>query len=385
MRKRNEFEESEYTWKNFIIKLFIIVAIIIVLIWLIPKFFLYKKSKQHEEIKENKEIVIIENSTVNSVQNAGVKHFSEANIPKKDKTSEKVTLKELQNEKLLGDLKNNGVTCDTNKTYVEITKNSDDYSLKTFVKCSSETKQKTIYLNNYSYCDGSYLCERNEQKEKEIKEKEEQQKNLPVPDTGVNDGETRELTAFGPWKNYQKVSCDKKEIKCDVNNSNCLREVRVERKQELVDVKTNNYYTEHTALKLTGTQTQLVCSNYNYIVINNGIYRTKGNYEEILSLSKRSTSNWTYRGEVTTKTTPHFGANEYYKYVSTDDNLIHKYDLYKYNYSIEGVNSFATGCSSLENRNINYYTIYKQQETITKRENIYNNVCYSSERTREYK
>ena len=53
MSKRNEFDESEYTLKGFIIKLFLILTIIIVLIWLIPKFFLYKKSKQHEEIKEN--------------------------------------------------------------------------------------------------------------------------------------------------------------------------------------------------------------------------------------------------------------------------------------------------------------------------------------------
>ena len=385
MSKRNEFDESEYTLKGFIIKLFLILTIIIVLIWLIPKFFLYKKSKQHEEIKENKEMVLIENSTLNSVETAGIKHFNEGNIKKKKKESKKVTLKELQNEKLIGDVKNSGVTCDNNKTYVEITKNINDYTLKTYVKCSSETKQKTTYLNNYSYCNDNYLCERNEQKEKELKEQEERQRNLSVPDTGVNDGETRELTAFGPWKNYQKTSCDKQEMKCDINNTNCLREVRVERKQELVDIRINNYYTEHIALKLVGSQTQLACSNYNYIVIENHIFRTKGNYEEILSLSKKSTSSWTYRGEITTKTTPYFGANEYYKYVSTDDNLVHRYDLYKYNYSTDEVTSFSAGCTSLENKSINYYSIYKQQETIPISEKVYNSVCYSSERTREYK
>ena len=98
MSKRNEFDESEYTLKGFIIKLFLILTIIIVLIWLIPKFFLYKKSKQHEEIKEDKGIVLIENSTLNSVETAGVKHFNEGNIPTKEKESKKVTLKELQNE-----------------------------------------------------------------------------------------------------------------------------------------------------------------------------------------------------------------------------------------------------------------------------------------------
>ena len=385
MSKRNEFDESEYTLKGFIIKLFLILTIIIVLIWLIPKFFLYKKSKQHEEIKEDKGIVLIENSTLNSVETAGVKHFNEGNIPTKEKESKKVTLKELQNEKLISDVKSSGVTCDNNKTYVEITKNINDYTLKTYVKCSSETKQKTTYLNNYSYCNDNYLCERNEQKEKELKEQEERQRNLSVPDTGVNDGETKELTAFGPWKNYQKTSCDKQEMKCDINNTNCLREVKVERKQELSDIRTNTYYTEHTSLKLNATQTQLVCSNYNYIVISNHIFRTTGNYEEVLQLSKRSTSSWTYKGEITTKTSPYYGANEYYKYVSTDDNLVHKYDSYKYNYPMDEVTSFTIGCTNLENRSINYYSVYKKQETITKTKNIYSDVCYSSERTREYK
>lgn len=243
MRKRNEFEESEYTWKNFIIKLFLIVAIIIVLIWLIPKFFLYKKSKKHEEIKDSKEIVLIENNTMNNVEEAGIKHFNETNIPTRVNEKKKVTLKELQNKKIIGKVKNGNVTCDAKNTYVEITKSTNDYALKTFVKCSSETKQRIIYLNSYSYCNESYLCVRNEQKEKEIKEKEEQQGNLPVPDTGVNDGETKELTAFGSWKNYRKTSCDRKEIKCDINNTNCLREVKIEKKLELVD-KSNNIYKE---------------------------------------------------------------------------------------------------------------------------------------------
>ena len=58
-----------------------------------------------------------------------------------------------------------------------------------------------------------------------IKEQEEKQRNTQVPDTAVDDDETRELTEFGPWKNYRQVSCNKQEIKCDIDNTNCLREV----------------------------------------------------------------------------------------------------------------------------------------------------------------
>ena len=365
--------------------MFLILTIIIVLIWLIPKFFLYKKSKQHEEIKEKSEIVFIDSSTMNKVEEAGIKHFNETNIPTKENEKKKVTLKELQNEKIVGTVKNGNVICNVKNTYVEITKNANDYALKTFVKCSSETKQRILYLNNYSYCDGSYLCEFNEQKEKEIKEKEEQQKNLPVPDTGVNDGETKELTAFGPWKNYKKTSCDKKEIKCDVNNTNCLREVKVEVKKEVVGEKPSTYYTSHTALRKISTKTQLVCSDYNYLVINNNIYRTEGNYEEIFSISKISTDSWTYRGEISTNNSPYFGDYEYYKFVGIDDNSNYKYDSYKFNYPTYLIKSLNESCSNKSYKNVNYYEIYKQQEVINKNEKIYENVCYSSERTREYK
>ena len=386
MSRRNDFDQSsDHTLKELIIKLFLIITIIIVLIWLIPKFFLYKKSKEHDEIKEKNEIVLIENSTINSVENAGIKYFNNTNIPKQITEKTKVTLKELQNKKLIGNVKNNNIVCDNSKTYVEVTKNSSDYTLKTHVYCLGKTKDKSIHLNNYSYCDSNYLCLQNVQKEKELEEQQKNNNNLYVPDTGVNDGETRELTNFGPWNNYKVVSCDKKSIKCDINNTNCLREVKVEKKQELVDIKTTNYYTEHTSLKLIGSQTQLVCSGYNYIVINNHIFKTKGNYEEILNLSRKSTSSWTYRGEITTKNTPYFGANEYYKYVSTDDNLVHKYDSYKYNYPIDEVLSYTSGCTNLENRSINYFNVYKQKEVITKNEKIYKDVCYSSERTRNYK
>ena len=246
MRKRNEFDESEYTFKSFIIKLFLIITIIIVLIWLIPKFFLYKKSKQHDEIKNNNnnsEIVLIEGSTINKAEEAGIKYFNKNNIPTKENEKKKVTLKELQKGKLIGDLKTGNTTCDVKNTYIEITKNDNDYTLKTIVKCSNAVEQKITSLNNYSYCNGSYLCERNEEKERQIRLEEESKNNVNMPSTGVDDLETRELTEFGAWKNYRKTSCDRKEIICDINNTNCLREVKVEKKIELVD-QNNNIYEE---------------------------------------------------------------------------------------------------------------------------------------------
>ena len=241
MSNRNEFDQTNnHTLKELIIKIFLIITIIIILLWLIPKFFLYKKSKKHEELNEKNEIVLIENSTINNVENAGIKYFKEENVPKKDNASKKITLKELQKDGLIDTVRNVDVICDNNSTYVELIKNNSDYILKTSVKCSSGNKQKTTYLGNYSYCDDNYLCERDEEKERLIKIEQEKENNINMPSTGVNEQETRELTEFSQWKNYRKTSCNRKEIKCDINNTNCLREVKIERKQEIV----NNVYEE---------------------------------------------------------------------------------------------------------------------------------------------
>lgn len=243
MRKRNEFSttttQTDTTLKSLLIKIFLILVIILVLVWLIPKFFLYKNTKKHEEIKEEKtEVIIIKDETVNSLENAGIKYFNESNTPKNEGEQKKVTLKELENKKLIGTLKEGSTTCDNKNSYVELTKKNDEYMLKTNVKCSKETKEKISYLNNYSYCNNSYLCVIDLQKEEELKEKN---KNVQLPSTGVNDNEEKELTEFGPWKNYHETSCDRQEIKCDINNTNCLREVRIQTVKVLVDSNNQIY------------------------------------------------------------------------------------------------------------------------------------------------
>ena len=235
MRRRNEFStttKTDSTLKSLLIKMFLILVIILVLVWLIPKFFLYKNTKKHEAIKEEKtEVVVIKEETVNSLENAGIKYFNEGNTPKNVGEKKKVTLKELQDSRLIGTLKVGNTTCDIKNSYVELTKNNDYYVVMSNLTCSTASKNKLTHVSNYSYCNNSYLCVADLQKEKEIAEKN---KNVQVPSTGVNDNEEKELTEFGQWKNYRETSCDRQEIKCDINNTNCLREVRIEKVKELV-------------------------------------------------------------------------------------------------------------------------------------------------------
>ena len=52
----------------------------------------------------------------------------------------------------------NGDTCDTKKSYVEMTKYDSEYRLKVNLSCGDQEDYIIVYLGCYDYCDG--LCEK---------------------------------------------------------------------------------------------------------------------------------------------------------------------------------------------------------------------------------
>lgn len=390
------YSESEYnkdfSVRSLLLKIFLILIIIILLIWIVPKFLSYKKKPKTENKTEKvAQVEKIKTSAINKLEKAGLKYFKEDNVPNDENKDKKITLSELKKENIVGDIKNGTTTCNANKSYVLLTKENDDYVLKTYLKCGSEDDYVLSHVGKYDYCHNTYLCKKDETQEDKKEdvivknddnnkpaeeENKEETKTNPTP-------KTKTLSEFSSWKAYEKTSCDTKEVTCGAYDTNCLTEVKLYTRKELVGTKTVTHTTEHTALKYVKTESKKVCSDYNYVVISNNIFKTKGNYGEILNLGKQSTSNWTYRGQVTTTTTPSFGGNEYYKYVGTSSGS-HYYDSYKYNYSMEKVGSYTQGCSSTTTKPVNIYTVYKQAEQYNTKENVYATACYKSVRTRTY-
>lgn len=394
MYTENEYDKPNFPLRKLLLKLLLIITIIILLIWLVPKFLSYKKTSSNKsrttEIKENKKI---NTSSMQKLENAGLKYFKEENIPTEENDNRKITLEQLEKQNLIKNLKDNGKTCNIKKSYVNLTKTNDDYILKTSLTCGTNKDYKLLHVGKYSYCRGSLLCEKDEDKE--------QVESLKPPTSNENSSQNNTqdileisdktekapvLSGFSKWQNYTKTSCDTKPVTCDINDTNCLQEIKIYTRTEEVGTKITKYQTEHTALRLTSTTTQKACSAYNYIVINNVIFRTKGNYGEILNLNKQTTNSWTYNGQISTSSSPSFGANEYYKYVGADtsNKTLFYYDSYKYNYAMERVTSYTSGCTNTTNKQISIYTVYKQPETYTKEEKVYATACYASIRTRTY-
>lgn len=385
--------EKSYSFRNLLIKIFIILVIIIILIWIVPKFLSYKKgpnSTKKVASKTSNTVLVskVSSSALRKLEKAGLKYYKKENVPTEESKSVKVTLKDLKKDGYITDLKSNNKVCDKDSSYVMLTKNKDDYTMKSYLKCGSSKDYILSSVGEYSYCGDSYLCKKNNAiKTDDDKDKSKDDNNNNnnsdnnTNNNSSNGSESKSLGEFGSWSEYVRTSCDTKEVVCNKDDSNCLQEVKLYSRNEIVGTKTITNTFDHTALKYVSTKTQSVCSSYNYYVINNTIFRTRGNYGEILQLGKTSTSSWSYKCQISTTTTPRFGGNEYYKYVGTQ-NGTHYFDYYKYNLSMEKVSSFTYGCTNTTTGNVIYYSVYKQPETYKTTENVYATACYKSVRNR---
>lgn len=389
----DEIDDRESSIRKILLKVLLIIFIILLLVFIVPKFLSYQHKVKAQNSNSSSKI---ETEVLTKLESTGIKYFNEDNIPTEVNQNKKVTLAKLKEQGLIKNLNNGSQKCDDKKSYIMLTKTSEDYILKTVVVSGSNSDYKLLHVGKYDYCNSTLLCEKktdevdlfNQDEEKQGDDNSTSSNNT---NSDISNAKIPQLSAFTEWSEYQNVSCDTNEVTCDINDTTCLKEIRVLRKEEAVGTTNKTFDTEHTALKLERTENRSVCSDYNYLVINNVIFRTKGNYEEILTLNKKDTQSWTYRGQISINNSPSFGANEYYKYAgaNTDcdgclDTPLYYYDSYKYNYRIDRVTSFTSGCSSKTKKQVGIYTVYKQKESYTKSEKKYQTICYASERTRSY-
>ncbi len=419
--------------RRLILKVILILSIVILIIWLLPKFISYKpsnKSKNTTSIKVSEKNVSA-NSMKESLQklkDAAIIYYKKEKLPKKEGDIELVTLKQLIKDKILTELYVNNKKCDINKSYAKLTKLKDDYLLKVFITCESKTDYLLIHVGEYDYC-ASTICEKDSIKEELIKDNkkddketlfadnsknniveenntiiEEKEENHIKKDESIEKDKDKEiqvpvinkptikLSKFSSWSSEIKTSCNTQEITCDINDKNCLKEVKVTKRIEETTIP-KNYTTNSLVLKFTGNIYTSVCKNYNYVTIQGSTYRTLGNYDEILTLPpKTSTNSWSYKGIISTSVTPSFGGNKFYKFIGADySNCSHTcsngpkyyYDLYEYNYGLAKVSSVTEGCNIYNSKNVNSYNIAKQVQTVTRNEKVNKEVCYMTTRTRK--
>ncbi len=431
-----DYKHNGFLIRKLLLKIILILAILIMLIWIVPKFITYKPSNK---VKNNKDSIKITEKNIQktdfsknlqTLKEAALVYYKEEKLPKEKEASETVTLKQLIEDKLITNLYNGDKKCDNKKSYVKITKLEEDYLLKVVIVCQNQTDYILVHVGKYDFCTNA-ICEKgnttpnkpqedkkkeekkeqeeiNKEKEEEklvINEKEnkqEESKNPPVninkpvvtpPSSNNNTNYEEKLTEFGPWSNYTRTSCNTAPITCDIKDKNCLKEIQIKKEQELIRTELKKYTTISLELMYKSTTMTLACKNYNYVNIQGTTYKTTGDYEQIAYLgNKTSTDSWRYIGTISTRETPNFGGDKYYKFIGGDfsscgntcpNGPSYYYEVYQYTKSLIRTNNLLEGCNGFANKRINHYAIAKQSQTVARSEFVYGEVCYESFRTRK--
>ena len=186
------YEEGHrgFSLRSIIIKLLLIVIIIFLIIWLFPTKN-YVKNLINQKLSTNANQVF--NTNIETMKDAAINYYNGDRLPSKKGDSRTLTLKEMTDKKLLVSFTDsNGKRCNVNDSYVKVTKNDDDYSLKVNLVC----KDKKAYINSYisgssctnEVCSKKKLTEESEEvNEKETSETQETSEKQENKDTKKNE------------------------------------------------------------------------------------------------------------------------------------------------------------------------------------------------------
>ena len=124
MEKLNEQKEYKVSWLK-VMMVIIFIALIILIIYLV-----YPKKNDNEILKTY-------NNNLKLMKEAGWNYFKDTNLPTKIGESKRITLKELESQKLIKEiLDEKGKTCNKENSYLKTTKKSKtEYSLKIALDC----------------------------------------------------------------------------------------------------------------------------------------------------------------------------------------------------------------------------------------------------------
>ena len=158
-----------YLIRNFLIKLILIIIFVALLVWFLPKPNL--KGLNNRIFNEN----------VAEMKDAAISYFTTDRLPQKEGESVTLTLQEMLDMKLLLPFKDkDGNSCDTQASYVTLTKKANEYELKVNLKCKGQEDYIIVHLGCYSYCKQA-ICEAKEEPKQTVPTKTTPTSTNPKP------------------------------------------------------------------------------------------------------------------------------------------------------------------------------------------------------------
>lgn len=359
-----EYENRGFPFRDFLLKLILIVIFCFLLIWLLPKFITptIKNNNSCADISPLTEQIFADN--LERMKEAAISYYTDERLPQEIGESDTMTLSDMIGKKLLVPLiDKNGKACDVEKSYVKITKMEDEYLLKVNLKSSDKEDYILVHLGCYTYCD-SYICEK---KSTTVNIKEGKPTSItPIKkptnnttnnnpggsDTPSNDPSPSDnpkptdepsptpseepgyvyeykkttgasFSSWTSWSNWSKTSCSTTEINCNDKDTSCLMKLQRYNRKEKIGTYEKQYVKSRQILKQTGSYQQKSCSKYNYVIISNTTYATTTttNYTTIntvTSSTQGTTGNWVYQGRGEYTNPPRDSSTVHYKFVGAN-------------------------------------------------------------------
>ena len=163
MKKRNG-----YTLKSVILCVLFIAIVVCISIWIFMMRSQIRKDNKLIEsaISESKSNVSTNSDkefskNIKKIKEAALKYFDSETLPKEVGSSSKITLSEMIEKKLIDKIDNQS-KYDLDGTYVKVTKTSNEYVVKVYLKGVKKSNYNIYYYGNYDYCLENTVCEKNE-------------------------------------------------------------------------------------------------------------------------------------------------------------------------------------------------------------------------------
>lgn len=233
-------DERRINWLGLFIKMVIIFIFALIIIWLVSKI-----------IGVNKLSSTFTNN-INNMEKVSVDYFKTIDLPRKTGKSEKITLKEMIDKKLIVSVNKDGENiCDTDKSYSKITRQKKDYIVETSLQCG---KEKDTITKKFSFKDCKN-CKEDLEKEKK---------------------ETKKETKKASKKKENKKETKNKEVKNTENKE--VKNTNSETKTTYYEfVKETKTYSNWTRGNLTGDNIE---NKYEYYSVADKTYYTLGYINE---------------------------------------------------------------------------------------------------------
>lgn len=359
-----EYEKRGFPFRDFLLKLILIIIFVFLLVWLLPKFITpaINKNLENNNSTINKEEINalasqIFYDNIERMKDAAISYYTNERLPKEVGDSDIMTLSDMIGKKIITPLidKNNNAV-DVEKSYVKITKTDDEYILKVNLKDSETEDYILVHLGCYDYCEG-YICEKDtnvpikgakDEKPTTNPEKEPtpevvpqptpQPDPIPVPDPEPEPepekpSEEKEyeyeyakttgstFSEWSKWTQYEKTSCSTETITCAENDPKCSQELKRYDRKEQIGTYEKEYVATSSKQVQVGSYEEKSCANWEYVIINSKTYAVTKTYTVINTVTKYTQKNvggWNYGGRNTYTNPPTSSNGKYYVFVGAD-------------------------------------------------------------------